>query len=135
VIETRLQDTLATWLCDRLKMAWTPELRCIGRIGIDGRILGAVGFVAWSATAVEVHMAGDGGHWGSRALIKAGFDYAFRVYGAKVLIGCVPSGNVAAKRLNEHLGFKITATISDAHPDGALHIMTLRREDCRYFKD
>lgn len=82
-----------------------------------------------------MHMAGDGKHWISRKFIREAFRYAFEVCGYNVVFGMVPSGNRAAYEIDIRLGFKEVATIVGAHPDGALHFLMMRREDCRWLKE
>ena len=48
------------------------------------------------------------------------------------IVGMVPSGNKEAIRFNERLGFKLENELHDAHPDGSLLLMTMRREECRW---
>lgn len=130
-----VQDILRTWLCRRIGYRGHEDMRCIG-IARDGRINAVVGFDNFNGSAVEMHVASDGTRrWMNKALLRAAFDYAFRVCSAKVAIGRVPSGNTEAVSMNLKLGFKNVARIEHGHPDGALYIMTMRREDCRYLKD
>jgi RimJ/RimL family protein N-acetyltransferase len=91
-----------------------------------------VGFDGWNGSACEMHIAGEGSRWMSRELLFAAFDYPFNIGKCQIVLGRVPSGNTSAVRLNLHLGFKIEHTIRGAHPDGALHIMSMRREECRW---
>lgn len=81
-----------------------------------------------------MHVAGEG-NWVSRELIRAVFDYVFNTAGLNVVLGLVPSGNVKALRFDKHIGFSEVARIKDAHPDGALIVLELRRENCRYLRE
>jgi RimJ/RimL family protein N-acetyltransferase len=78
-----------------------------------------------------MHVAGDPG-WLTRELLRVCFDYPFNVCKVNMIIGLVPSGNKEAIRFNTHLGFRLETTLVDAHPDGALLLMTMRRGECRY---
>lgn len=126
-------DSLTTWLCQRIGLVPTPDIRCIGRTARNGHLMAVIGFDGWNGASVEMHVAGEG-NWISRDLLFAAFDYPFNVGKVKMVLGRVPSGNFSAVRLNLHLGFRIEHTIRDAHPDGALHIMAMRREDCRWLE-
>jgi hypothetical protein len=66
--------------------------------------------------------------------MRESFKYAFVTCGYNVVFGVVPSGNREAYDINIRLGFKELATIAGAHPDGALHFLVLRREDCRWLQ-
>lgn len=112
----------------------TPHIRCIGNVTKEGKILGVVGFDGWNGASCQMHVAGEG-NWVSRELIRATFDYAFNVAGLNVLLGLVPSGNEKALRFDKHVGFVEVARIKDAHPDGELVVLELRRENCRFLRN
>jgi hypothetical protein len=70
----------------------------------------------------------------SRRHLKESFRYAFDICGCNVVFGTVPSGNQRALEIDLRLGFKEVANIAGAHPDGSLHILMMRREDCRWLR-
>jgi RimJ/RimL family protein N-acetyltransferase len=132
VIVTAHQDILASWLCKRIELMPTPHIRCIGRVSSDGRTLMAViGFDGYNGASVQMHVAGEG-NWVNREILRAVFDYPFNQMKCNVVLGLVPSGNKAAIRFNEHLGFKLENELHGAHPDGSLLLMTMRRGECRW---
>lgn len=110
-----------------------PEnTQCIGQ-EIDGKIVAVVGYCNFLPNACEIHVgAATGVNWASKDLLWAVFDYPFNKLGVKVIIGSVCASNEEALRLNRHLGFEIVATIPDAHLDGDLVIMAMRREQCKW---
>lgn len=122
---------LFDWLQRRTGIERTPGFRAIGRV-VDGELVGVVGFNGQNGASCQMHMAGEGKHWISRKFIREAFRYAFEVCGYNVVFGMVPSGNVAAYDIDIRLGFEEVATIVGAHPDGALHFLVMRREDCRW---
>lgn len=128
------QDILATWLCKRIGLVPTPHLRCFGVVH-DNKLVAVVGFDSWNGASCQMHVAGDGGHWMTRTLLKLVFRYAFVDSGLQVVLGIVPSGNHEALKLNKHLGFAEEVRVNGAHPDGALVIMSMRREHCRWIKE
>jgi RimJ/RimL family protein N-acetyltransferase len=133
MITTQNQDVLARWLCERVGYMPTPHIRCIGNVNSDGKILGVVGFDGWNGASCQMHVAGEG-NWVTRQLLFAGFDYPFNVAGCRVVLGLVPSGNDKALRFDKHVGFREVARIKDAHPDGELIVLEMRRENCRYLR-
>lgn len=133
MVVTTHQDVLARWLCERIGYMPTPHIRCVGNVDKDGKILGVVGFDGWNGASCQMHAAGEG-NWVNKALIRATFDYVFKVAGLNVVLGIVPSGNDRALRFNKHVGFVEVARISGGHPDGELVIMELRRENCRFLR-
>lgn len=130
-ITTQHQDVMASWLCKRIGLVPTPNMQCIGRVNAEGDLIGVVGFDGYNGASVMMHCAGEG-NWVSRRLLWAAFDYPFRLMQCNVVLGLVPSGNHAALKLNRHLGFQLAAVLHGAHPDGAMLVLTMRREDCRY---
>ena len=81
----------------------------------------------------QMHIAAvDEVNWMSRDLLWAAFDYPFNKLGVSVILGQICADNTDALRLNRHLGFKVVAEIPDAHMEGDLVIMAMRKEDCRW---
>lgn len=126
------QDILTTWLCDRIGLVATPDLRCLGRVR-DGKLIAVVGFDGWNGASCQMHCAGDDPRWINRDFLSRAFSYPFD-NGYQVLIVLVPSGNKKAIKLNKHLGFSTLVEIPDAHPDGSLLVMSMPREACRWIK-
>lgn len=134
MIQTAHQEILARWLCERIGYMPTPHIRCIGNVTKEGKILGVVGFDGWNGASCQMHVAGEG-NWVSRELIRVTFDYAFNVAGMKVLLGLVPSDNERALKFDKHVGFVEVTRLKDAHPDGDLVVLELRRENCRFLRN
>lgn len=131
MISTDNQYELSSWLCEKIGLVPTPDLRCIG-VYRSGVVIGCIGFDQFNGASLTIHSAGAEFGWITRGLIKVVFEYAFNVCKVKMIIGLVPSGNKEALRFNTHLGFKTKLVFEDAHPDGALVIMTMLRRECRY---
>jgi len=132
VIHTANQDVLASWLCKKIDYIPTPAIKCIGNI-VNGQIVGVIGYDGFNRASVHMHVAGEPG-WVTKSMLFAAFDYPFRVLKCNMVIGLVPSGNTDAIRFNTRLGFKVENELIGAHPDGALLLMTMRREDCRWLE-
>ena len=130
MIDTEAQDELKGWLCERIGLVPTPDIRCIGSRS-NSRIIGVVGFDSFNGASIMMHAAGEPG-WLTRKFLWAVFHYPFEMCGVNMVIGLVPSGNAGAIRLNTHMGFKINAILEGAHPDGALWIMSMGRRECRF---
>lgn len=133
VIETRNQSELAFWLCSRIGLLPVPDdLRVIGnRSDLTGEIIGVVGYNGWNGASCVMHCAGEG-NWITRELLRVAFDYPFNVANCEVVMATAASTNIAALKLDKHIGFKIVAEIVGAHPEGALVIMSMNRAECRY---
>jgi RimJ/RimL family protein N-acetyltransferase len=48
------------------------------------------------------------------------------------ILGLVESDNLEARRLDEHLGFHLEATLKNCAPSGDLLVYTMTREQCRW---
>jgi hypothetical protein len=108
------------------------ETVCIGQ-EIDGNLVAVVGYCSFMPNACQMHIAAvDEVNWMSRDLLWAAFDYPFNKLGVKVILGQICGSNEDALRLNRHLGFKVVAEIPDAHMDGDLVIMAMKKEECRF---
>jgi len=132
VITTANQDVLATWLCSRIGLVPSQNIKCIGNV-VDGQIIGVVGFDGYNGASVMMHVAGEG-NWCTRSMLFATFDYPFKRLHCRVVIGLVPSGNKEAIKFNERIGFKLENELHGAHPDGSLLLMTMRPEECRWME-
>lgn len=124
-------ELLFEWLSARIELPRSEDFRAFGRV-VNGELVGVVGFTGHNGASCQMHMAGEGKYWASRKLIREAFRYPFGICGYNVVFALVPSGNKEALDIDLRLGFTELATIAGAHPDGALHILVMRREDCRW---
>lgn len=131
MIMTKGQDVLASWLCKQIGLPWSPDLRCIGEIGRHAHIRGVIGYNNYNRASVQMHVAGEPG-WVSRHILYAAFHYPFVALKCNVVLGLVPSGNKEALRFNRRLGFETLIELEGGHPDGALIMMSMRKENCRW---
>jgi RimJ/RimL family protein N-acetyltransferase len=123
---------MGDWLVRMMNHPMPIDTVSIGQ-EIDGNLVAVVGFNGFMPNACQMHIAAVGEvNWMSRDLLWAAFDYPFNKLGVSVILGQVCADNESALKLNRHLGFKVVAEIADAHMDGDLVIMAMRREDCRF---
>lgn len=111
---------------------WTPDFQALGRV-VDGELIGVIGFNHFNGASCQMHMAGERG-WATRGFIETAFRYVFLQRSLNMVFGFVPSGNTAALDIDLRVGFRKLMSIPGAHPDGALHILCMRREDCRWLE-
>jgi hypothetical protein len=131
-VTTENQRYMGDWLVRMMNHPLPEETVCIGQ-EIDGNLVAVVGYCSFMPNACQMHIAAvDEVNWMSRDLLWAAFDYPFNKLGVKVILGQICGSNEDALRLNRHLGFKVVAEIPDAHMDGDLVIMAMRKEDCRW---
>lgn len=108
-------------------------MRAIG-LRRSGELVAGVLYEGFNGQNLWMHVAGTpGAKWLDRTFLAACFSYPFNICGVKRVSGYVNASNSAARRFNEHLGFKEEARLSEAAPDGGdVIIYVMRREDCRY---
>jgi RimJ/RimL family protein N-acetyltransferase len=109
------------------------DMRAIG-LRRNGALVAAAVYEGFNGQNMWVHLAGaPGGRWMTRGFLRAGFAYPFLVCGVQRLSGYVEASNRAARRLNEHLGYRVDAVLPGAaHDGGDVLIYVMWRKDCRY---
>jgi len=130
-VVTDNQDHLRGWITGVLGMQFSPYATFIGQ-EIDGEIKAVVAYDNIMDKSCLMHTAAIFPNWISKDLLWACFDYPFNKLGLRVILASVASTNEEALKLDRHLGFKDKAYIEDAHADGDLVILAMRREDCRW---
>lgn len=125
-------DLLYEWINERIGLARSEDFRALGRVEGD-RLTAVVAFTGYNGSSLQMHMAGEG-PWITRHYLREVFRYVFVTCDCKVAFGMVPSGNVKALDIDRRFGFKELANIEGGHPDGSLHILMMRREDCRWLR-
>ena len=130
-VVTADQDYMRAWLGNKLGEKLPENTTCIGQEK-DGNLVAVIGYCGFLPKSCVMHVAAIDDNWISKDLLWATFDYPFNKLGVSVILGQICGSNEDALRLNRHLGFKVIAEIPDAHMDGDLVIMAMRREDCRW---
>jgi len=124
---------LHDWLRQRIQLPWGEDFRGLARV-IDGQIVGCVGYVGFTGTSCEMHMAGERPGWFNREFIRLAFRYPFDMLNLPMVFGRVPSGNTRALDIDKRLGFKELVFLEGAHPDGGIHLLRLTRDDWKRSK-
>jgi RimJ/RimL family protein N-acetyltransferase len=132
-LTTAHQTVLWEFLRDRIGLPYSTDLICIGRI-IDGKLAAVVGYNNFTGTSCHMHMAGDHPRWMNKEFLRAAFAYPFGTLDLTMVFGIVPSGNIRALGIDRKLGFNELIYVPDAHPDGGIHILQMKREDCRWLR-
>jgi RimJ/RimL family protein N-acetyltransferase len=130
-VVTDNQEHLRGWITGVLGTQFSPYATFIGQ-EIDGAVKAVVAFDNILDKSCEMHTAAIVPNWINRDLLWACFDYPFNILKVKVILASVASTNTEALKLDRHLGFVDKAYIEDAHIDGDLVILAMRREDCRW---
>jgi RimJ/RimL family protein N-acetyltransferase len=122
------------WIAKRADVtSYDPaKSMAIARV-IRGEIVGGVLFTDFNGANLMMHVAGEG-NWLNRQMLKVCFDFPFVRLKAKRVTGIVLASNEAARRFDEHLGFKLEAVLKEAHPEGDLLLYCMRADECRWLR-
>lgn len=132
VIVTDQAERVSQWVAEQCGSVWrSGREQALGLVE-DGQILAGVVYDQWNFRSIGAHIAVLPGTWPTRTFIRAGFAYPFLQLKAEKIIGFVGEGNLAARRLDEHLGFVLEATLKAAHPTGDLLVYSMTRDQCRW---
>ena len=133
------KSIVGPWTTQRLGCGWFPD--AVAAIGLaevtpEGPVLVAgVLFSDYNQASIQMHVAAEpGARWMTKAYLGFCFHYAFTQAKVNKVLGYVGSGNVAAQRFDEHIGFRKEAVIQGAHPDGDLIIYSMTKEQCPWLK-
>lgn len=121
-------ERVGPWVMEQLGGKWSTTSWAIG-LEVDGEIVSGTVYEGINSASIIMHCALS---VITRPLLWMSFDYPFNQLGMTKLVGPVDSGNLKARRLNEHLGFVPEATLKDAAPNGDLIIYTMTRPQCRW---
>lgn len=101
-----------------------------------GEVTAVAAYEGFNGQNMWVHSAvDDTGVRLTRDFVRACFIYPFDVCKVQRLSGYVNESNAAARRLNEHFGYKEEARLKAAAPDGSdVIVYVMWREDCRYVR-
>ena len=129
-------DTLRVhrFLADRgVRVPLSTDCKSIG-LERDGVLVAGVLYQGFNGQNIWVHLAGsDGGRWMSRRFLRYGFAYPFVELGVQRLSAMVDASNAASRRLVEHMGYRLEATLQGAAADGGdTLIYVMRRHECRF---
>lgn len=128
-------DLVGPFVASRIEgMDYVPgSCSAIGSVK-NGRVVAGALYENFNGVNVFAHIAGIGKHWLDRKFLSIIFDYPFRQLKVKRITGIVASCNEAARRFDEHLGFRLEAILHGAHPKGDLYVYVMTADDCRWLK-
>lgn len=100
----------------------------------EGKLTAGVLFDGLNPVNVWMHVAAEpGARWMTRDYLRAAFSYPFEVCQVQRISGYVDASNQAARRFNEHLGFRQEAALRGAAVDGGdVLIYVMWRHQCRF---
>ncbi len=128
------QDELfGPWLMNLIQGQWIPGKGSVIGLWEDG--VGPVAgcfYESCNGASVLGHLGGIGRKWMNREYLWFCFHYPFEVLKVNKIIGLVTSDNLEARKLDEHMGFVLEATLKDAAPKGDLLIYTMTKDQCKW---
>lgn len=120
------------WVCSRIGGEFNPKSSTAIGLERDGELIAGVLFDNFLGGSIAMHVAGEGGHWMTREFARACFGYAFNQLRVHKVLGFVDSLNAAARRYDEHLGFRLEHVIAGAGRDGDLCVYSMTSDQCRW---
>ncbi len=101
----------------------------------NGELVAGTAYANWNGVNVECHIASDESKkWLTKEYLWTIFDYPFNQLKVNRVTLCIGEGNKDSLRFAQHLGFKIEAQLTGAHPTGSLIVLRMFREECRWIK-
>ena len=95
-----------------------------------------VAYCEWNGVNVVCHIASDRTRrWLTRQYLWTIFDYPFRQLNVNRITVTIGEGNMDSRRLAEHLGFELEATLKSAHPSGDLLVYRMFKHSCRWLQN
>jgi len=122
------------WMTQKLAHPLQGECHTTIALIENDEIRGAAWLEGYNGASVSIHVAGAEKGWATREYLRAVFHYVFNVLKCKKLLGTVLESNLAARRFDEGLGFKMEAFIKDVALDGGLIIYSMTPETCKYLE-
>jgi len=126
-------NAVFTFMCSKHPFSQVEGMQCIG-LRRDGSLIAGVMFEGNNGRNLWMHVAAEPSkHWLNRAYMAACFGYAFAQCGVDRVSGYVNESNHAARRFDEHIGFKEEARLKGAAPDGGdVLLYVMWKKDCKY---
>lgn len=94
--------------------------------------IAGVAYDGYNGAIIHAHIWVDAERRPSPEWLAAIFDYPFNRLQVHKIVGQVNSGNMEARKLDEHFGFVLEATVKEFYDDGNdLLVYTMRRDQCR----
>jgi L-amino acid N-acyltransferase YncA len=123
---------VAEWVFQRVGGAVSAHSQGIGW-QVDGKLVAGVAYECFTGGNIFVHQCVEAKV--PRKFWWAVTDYPFNQLGCKRITGLVDSTNTQALKLNQHIGFRVEATLEKAGKhDSDLVVMVLWKEDCRFLR-
>lgn len=133
VLVTDQTAEISQWVAEQSGVkAWKlGREQAIGLKDEAGWLAGAL-YDQWNRRSIGIHLAVRPGSLPTREFIRTLFVYPFIQLQAEKLLAYTGEGNLPIRKLAEHAGFTLEATLKAAHPMGDLLIYSMVRGQCRW---
>lgn len=99
----------------------------------NGKLIAGVVFNNYSGVDIYLSVAAVEPGWLNRAFLRAVFRYPFVQLGCRRVTGLVRVDNHAARKFDEHLGFKFEGLMRQADEDGCdMIVYGMLKDECRW---
>lgn len=119
------------WVREKSGGVYAPGDPAIGLM-VDGELVVGVTYDGFTGASVSIHSRCDDPLAPNRRFYWTIFDYPFNQLKVGRVWGLVSSKNEAAKKVDEHLGFKQVSVLEEYFPEGDAIIYVMKRADCRW---
>lgn len=116
-------------ICRELGYLPSPFAQCISCVE-DGKLVAGVVYDGYNGSSISAHIWVRDNHTPSREWFAAIFDYPFNRLGVIKIVGQVNSSLQRARKLDEHFGFHLEATVKDFFTGGDLLVYTMTKDQC-----
>lgn len=130
-VTTENQPYLKQWLDESMEYSYPANTQCIGQ-EMDGEIIAVVGYSDFTPTSCHLHASSIDPLWMTKDMLWAMFDYPFNILKVKVILATIAGSNIQSLKVCRKLGFYDRVLIEDAHKDGDLAILTMRKDQCKW---
>ena len=124
-------ETVGRWVCEKAGCHWDETCQAIGWQR-DGVLVAAVMYDNYTGPSISMYSRIDDAKRVTKSWYKAIFDYPFNRLCVKAVRALVSTANEAARRLDEHIGFKVEGVLKDYFSDGDGIMYVMRPQDCRF---
>lgn len=114
-----------------------PLSHTMKTLGLEraGELVAGVLYDNWNGVNVWMHVAIEPGTYLTPRFVRYAFEYPFVEMGCRRVSGWVEASNAAARRLDEHLGFRVEASLKGAASDGGdVLVYAMTRDECRWLR-
>lgn len=124
-------EGVGRWVSEGCHVPYTEVCQAIGCV-VDGKLVAGILYDGYTGTSIAMHSRCVNPRVVTREFFWTIFDYPFNQLGVLRVTGLVSTANLAAQRVDEHLGFVEEARLQNYFPDGDGIVYRMFKEDCKW---